>query len=144
MAWLKRCATPGTTSLLIGSAAGRSCSWYCVLGQAAAVGSGPTVLHISTVTCVHMAPGISQRHIFGSLYHTSSFRPPSLPLTSRIRGCVFSVMSVSPVYTRGLASGPAKPERKRSGSGGEHGSVLAEFVGREKEPKQLTVAGKGQ
>jgi hypothetical protein len=40
-------------------------------------------------------------------------------------------------------AGPGKAEPKGSRSGGEHGSVLAEFVGKEKDPKQLTVAGKG-
>ena len=54
------------------------------------------------------------------------------------------MVGASPIHTRGMASGPAKPERKGSGGSGEHGSVLAEFIGREKEPKQLTAAGKGQ
>lgn len=134
-----RCAAPALTT----SIPRRTYS----LDQAAASCTGSR-LHRTRAGTIHLklssTSGIGQRlhfHFQGSPYHTSCAKAPSLLLWPRLCWHVCRLECAS-LHTQGVAARPAKP--KSSGNSGEHGSVLAQFSGREKEPKQVTVAGKGQ
>lgn len=135
-----RCAAPALTTRKTYS-----------LDRAAASCAGSR-LHRARVGTMHlelssrrMASGISQRlhfHVQGSPYHTSCVKTPSLFLWPRLCWHACRLECASHLHTQEVVARPAEP--KSSGKSGEHGSVLAQFSGREKEPKQITVAGKGQ
>lgn len=60
----------------------------------------------------------------------------------------YRLVCVSPFHSWGVlqaksAPTEGKPGSSKSSSSGEHGSVIAQFVGKAEEPKQITVATKG-
>ena len=62
-------------------------------------------------------------------------------MNANLQGC--HLVCLSSLHTWGML-GARKVGPKESKSEGEQGSVLAQFAGKAEEPKQVTVATKGQ
>lgn len=107
----------------------------------AAVGVGVTregtrQLHHRHIT-IRLPSGSAQLCLQGAPYHTSCVTAPQ----GGLRVCWHWS---APLHTQVVVAAPAKPKPGGSGtSSGEHGSVLTQLTSRPKEPKQVTVAGKG-
>lgn len=122
----------------------------------ATVSPAPQSQHyLSTFTSPAVGMATVPRIVRTAPHHIKSVRslilPRDLATFTSLQVCKgltrqdYRVVCVSCVHTWGAlgAKMGVRPEGKRGGSG-EHGSVLAQFVGKAKEQKQVTVATKGQ